>query len=99
MVIKRVNALSAAKVMGLLGLGIGLVFGAFMSLGALVWGGAAFAAGDEPGGALVGMIFGVGAIILLPLFYGCLAFVGGLIQALLYNVAARVTGGIEVEVG
>jgi hypothetical protein len=98
MVIKRVNALSAAKVMGLLGLGIGLVLGAFMSLAALVLGGAAFAS-DEPGGALVGMIFGVGAIVMLPLFYGGVMFVGGLIQALLYNVAARFTGGVEVEVG
>ena len=97
MVIKRVNAFSAAKVMGLLGLGIGLVLGGFLSLGALALGGAA-AANDEPAGALFGMLFGAGAIVILPLFYGCVAFVGGLIQALLYNVAAKFTGGVEVEV-
>ena len=97
MIIKRVNPISAAKVMGLLGLVIGLILGAFISLGALALGGAAIAS-DEPGGALVGMIFGAGAIVILPLFYGCVAFVGGLVQSLLYNVAAKWTGGVEVEV-
>jgi hypothetical protein len=98
MVIKRVNAFSAAKVSGMLGIGIGLLIGAFISLAALAVGGAAVA-NDEPGGAMIGMLFGAGAIILMPLFYGCVAFVGGLIQAMLYNVAAKFTGGVEVEVG
>ncbi len=97
MVIKRVSPVSAGKVMGLLGLLLGLVIGAIVSLAALVIGSAAVA-GDEPGGAFVGMLFGVGAIVILPLFYGCVMFVGGLIQAALYNVAARFTGGVQVDV-
>jgi hypothetical protein len=41
--------------------------------------------------------FGVGAIILLPIFYGFFGFVGTLIMAALFNVAAGMVGGIEVD--
>jgi hypothetical protein len=40
----------------------------------------------------------VGAVIFLPIFYGIIGFVGGLISALLYNLIARLVGGIELEV-
>lgn len=97
MVIKRINPMSAAKVGGLLGLFLGLVIGACFSLIAMVAGGAA-AAADEPGrGALFGGLMGIGSIIFFPLFYGVIMFVGGAIQALLYNVAAKYTGGLEIE--
>jgi hypothetical protein len=39
----------------------------------------------------------VGSIILFPLFYGILGFIGGLIMAGLYNLLAGFVGGIEVE--
>ena len=39
------------------------------------------------------MLFGAGAIIVLPIFYGVFMFVMGLIQAALYNLAAKWTGG------
>ena len=99
MVLKRINSFSAAKVGGLFGVILGFIIGAFISLGALLLGGLASAAGDEAGGAFAGMIFGAGAIIILPIFYGCVMFVGVLIQTALYNVAAKWVGGIEVEVG
>ncbi len=97
MVITRVNPLSAAKVAGVLGVLLGLVIGACISLAMMVIGSAASAAADRPGGAFFGMLFGVGAIIILPIFYGVFMFVMGLIQAALYNVAAKWTGGLEVD--
>ena len=97
MVIKRVNPISAAKVGGVLGVLLGFVIGAFISLFAMAFGGAIAAASDAPGGAFAGMIFGAGAIIILPIFYGCIMFIGALIQAALYNVAAKWTGGVEVD--
>jgi hypothetical protein len=33
----------------------------------------------------------------MPLFYGILGFVFGLIAALLYNGVARLIGGVEIE--
>ena len=43
------------------------------------------------------MMFGVGAIIFLPLFYGVMGVVLGAISAGLYNLIAGMLGGIEVE--
>jgi hypothetical protein len=45
----------------------------------------------------MGLLFGVGAIVLLPIFYGLLGFVCALVGAALYNVVAKLTGGIELE--
>ena len=95
MTITRVGPLSVAKIAGLLGVVIGLIFGGFVSLFSLA--GAAIGAGGGEDGAMLGAFFGVGAIILLPIFYGCMAFVMTLIQAALFNVAAKVVGGVEIE--
>ena len=96
MTITRVGPLSVAKIAGLLGIVIGLVAGALFSLIGLA--GAAMGAGaGESDSAMFGALFGVGAIILLPIFYGCMAFVMTLIQAALFNVAVGIVGGVEIE--
>ncbi|HUL74063.1 MAG TPA: hypothetical protein VLT86_13235 [Vicinamibacterales bacterium] len=97
MVIKRVNPLSAAKVGGVLYALLGLVIGAVVSLVAVAFSGAMAAASDQAGGSMFGMLFGAGAIIILPICYGVIGFIGTLISAALYNLAARFAGGIEVE--
>lgn len=97
MVIKRVSPVSAAKIGGVLYAGLGLIVGACVSLIMMAAGGAAAVSGEESGGAVVGMIFGAGAIIIMPILYGVLGFVVMLISAALYNLAARLAGGIEVE--
>jgi hypothetical protein len=43
------------------------------------------------------VLFGVGFIIFLPIFYGILGFIGGLITAWTYNLVARFAGGLEIE--
>ena len=48
-------------------------------------------------GAAVGSMLGAGAIVAMPLFYGCIGFVGSLIVAALYNIVANVVGGVEVD--
>ena len=55
-------------------------------------------ASDDQGAAMFGAIFGVGAIIALPIFYGVLGFVMMLIMAALFNLCARMMGGLEVDV-
>ena len=42
-------------------------------------------------------LFGIGAPIFLPIFYGIMGFVGGLLSAWLYNIVAKWVGGIEIE--
>ena len=98
MVIQRIGVLSLGKITGALYGGLGLIIGAVVSLVSFF--GAAFSqsAGDQPGGAFIAMFFGMGAVILLPLLYGVMGFVGGLLSALIYNLAASVAGGLELEV-
>ena len=95
MVLKRIGVLSAAKIVGAVYAVFGVLGGLFFMALSLVGAGIA-AAGDEfP--PFVGMIFGVGAIIVLPLLYACLGFVFGALCAALYNLFSGMVGGIEVE--
>lgn len=96
MVLKRVGMVSVAKVWAILYAGIGLCVGAFVSLFAMA-GAFAGLANHQGGSALVGMLFGVGAIAIMPALYGILGLVVGLVGAALYDLVARWVGGIEVE--
>ena len=49
---------------------------------------------QQPGGnpfAAVGLVF----VILIPVFYTVVGFIGGVIAALVYNLIAKMTGGLE----
>jgi hypothetical protein len=76
---------------------IGLIVGLFVSIAALFGVALASGAEGEPGAAFIGLLFGVGAIVVLPIVYGLLGFVSALVGAALYNLVARVTGGVELE--
>ena len=95
MIIRRIGVLSAAKMFGILGLAIGLLVGVMMFL-VTSMGGMAAAAQEQSGAGLVAGM-GLLAVIVMPLMYGVFMFVGGAIQAFLYNVAARYVGGIQIE--
>lgn len=100
MVIRRVDPISCAKVMAAVHAAFGLLLGAcFTLVGLAVGSGIASASDDLPFGPGMGMLFGVGAILLLPIFYGIAGFVGGAIGALIYNMAAGVVGGLQVDIG
>ena len=94
MIIKRIGPMSCAKVSGFLYALIGLIVGGILSLVAMAGGFASEAAGD----AGLGAIIGVGAVIILPIMYGLMGFVATLIAAWLYNVAAGLVGGVEVDI-
>src|SRR5262245_21748809 len=97
MVIKRIDPMSCAKVSGLLYAGIGLLLGACFTL--FMTAIESFVPQDEPQiTGLLGMVFGAGAIVMMPIFYGALGFIGGFIAAFIYNVVAGWTGGIQIEV-
>ena len=94
MIVRRVGPVSVAKVMGVLYVLVGLIFGAIVSLISIV-GGALVP--DNEGSGMAGMLFGAAAIVVLPIFYGVLGFVMSLIGAALYNAVASVVGGVEIE--
>ena len=96
MVIRRVGVLSLDKVLGVLYELLGLIVGALFAIVSLL-GAAVGVANSQSSDAFAGLLFGVGSVIFLPIFYGVLGFVFGLIGALLYNGIARIIGGIEIE--
>jgi hypothetical protein len=94
MELKEIGPISCARVLGIFYGGIGLIAGAFIGVFALA--GAALGHGGHYGNPVLGSLFGVGAIVLLPLLYGTLGMIGGLIVAAFYNAIARWVGGIQV---
>lgn len=99
MIVKRIGVWSSAKVYAAVSAGMGLIFGAIFALFSLLGMGlAASAAGEgEAMGAFFTVLFGAGAVILMPLFYGAMGLMMGAISAVIYNFAARVVGGLELQ--
>jgi hypothetical protein len=90
--IKSVGVMSLAKLMGLVGLVFGIIVGviyALMGLVVMMGGGDATTAGIVIIGMAVAMVIG------FPIMY----FIIGAIYAIIYNIAAKMMGGIELELG
>ena len=85
--VKRIGVLSLAKILGILYAIFGLIVGALFALLPLF----GFNA-DE-----TGLSFGTASIIIFPILYGIMGFVGGLITAFFYNLIVGKVGGLEVE--
>ena len=96
MVLKRVGIMSCAKIFGILYAFLGLIAGAVFSLIAVTLG-ALGAQNQNVNGPLLGVLFGVGAVISLPIFYGTVGFVAGALSAALYNWISSFVGGIQLE--
>lgn len=94
-VIKKIGVMSLGKVFAVLYAILGLIVGVFMTLFSLI--GAAVGM-QESTSMLGGAIVGIFSIILVPIIYGAMGFVSGLIMALLYNLVASWVGGLEVEI-
>ena len=95
MVIRRIGVASLAKMMGALYGLMGIIAGCAFALVSLVGLGFATQGTDDP--AWLGPIFGVGAVIILPIMYGVFGLVFGALTAWLYNIVAGVAGGVEIE--
>ncbi len=96
MVIREVGVGSAAKIFGALYAVFGLIAGLIVAAVAL--GGAGLAGtGDEAMPGWFGGLFGVGAVIFLPIMYGVLGAIGAALAALFYNIIAGMVGGLQIE--
>lgn len=93
MVIRRVEPLAAAKVMGLVYAAVGIIVGIIFAAASLLGG----LASARPAGVGFGAGFGVAAIIVLPIVYGCIGFIMTAIAAAVYNWAAGIAGGIQIQ--
>lgn len=94
--LKRIEPLSLGVMQGALFAAIGLIPAAFF----LVVGVISLATGgfDGTGSQLaVGLVGTTFMMVLAPVAYGVVGFIGGLIMALAYNLCASFFGGIELE--
>lgn len=90
--IRSIGVLSAGMIIGALYAVLGLFMAIIFVPIALI----AMSLGEDVGSAApaIGiLIFGV----LSPFLYGALGFIGGVIVALVYNLLARLVGGLEIE--
>lgn len=99
MQVKRVGILSCAKIYAVTLAAFGLIFGVIYGLVFMIVGGAMMAGGgrDASGAGAGSIVVGLLAMIGIPLFYGVLGFIAGLIGGVVYNVAAGFVGGLEFE--
>jgi hypothetical protein len=90
-VLKRLGILSVAKIVAIIAAIFGVIIGVFAAL--------AFALATGIGEGIPAWIRGIGcaAIIIFPIIYAIGGFVYGAIIAILYNIAASLVGGAELE--
>ena len=96
--LRHVNVVQLALVLAvlyaLIGVIIGLVWWLVVSPLMLAGMKSTMGGGTAGAGMLAGM--GIFAVIAFPIFYAIVGFIGGLLYAALYNLAARWTGGVEM---
>jgi hypothetical protein len=97
--IKRIAPLQAGKMMGVLYACMGLIFLPFIGVAALI-GAFAEQAQHNGSGAAAGLAIGMMVLfgVMIPILYGAMGFIFGVIGAAIYNLIAGWIGGIEVEV-
>ena len=90
--LKRVTPLSAGKVLALLYGAMGIMFvPLFLLMPALT-------ANLLPQQRGIFALIGTGMAIAMPVFYAVMGFLFGVIGAAIYNLVAKMVGGIEVDV-
>jgi hypothetical protein len=99
--IKKLNVLSFAKFLAVLGALIGLLAGILYSFGGLIvdalvsigW-----VSTTETPGLSYGSVLAFGALIGMPVIFAVFGFILGIVGALLYNLfVGRWFGGVELE--
>ena len=92
MLLKQVGAVSLAKIYGAMMAFTGLIFGIFFAFLNLLL--------PQMYGSVQPMMFksfGLLSIIILPIFYGVMGFVAGLVTAGFYNLVSKYVGYLEVD--
>lgn len=96
MIIRRLGVMSVAKISAIIAAVVGLLAGFLFFLVSLAGGAAGAMSENDPGMAWISGL-GAMAIVVLPILYGVFGFIGGAIQAFVYNLAAKFVGGIKIE--
>ena len=99
MQVKRVGVFSLAKMYAVTMAAFGLIFGVIYGLFFMIVGGAMMAGGGRDSGTAgaSSLVTGLVMMVAVPVFYGIIGFLAGAFGAVVYNVAAGVVGGLELE--
>lgn len=92
--IRKIDILSAGKVVGIIYLIIGIFAGLFLSIAPRMGYGMMNAGYSSAFGS---MMYGGAGIILFPILYGVGGFLAGIISAFLYNIIVGWIGPIIIE--
>jgi hypothetical protein len=100
--LKHIDVLSMAKIAAVLYAIIGFIMGLFITLGFAAAGSALSAIPATGGMSYVSIypliaLFGIAAIIIMPIIAAIGGFIVGAISAFLYNVAAKYVGGVKLD--
>lgn len=98
-VVRSVGVISVAKIMGCTYAALALIFVPFVLIAGLMGALGALANSGSHNNpiAAFGAIGVIVIAILIPIFYGAMGFIFGLIGALVYNLIAKWVGGFEIE--
>lgn len=88
--ITKMEVLSVGKVYALSMAFLGFIAGIFVAL-------ITTAFNTYERGGMLGPNLGYASVILFPVFYAIIGFIAGIIGAAIYNLIARLVGGIEIE--
>src|SRR5215203_5332273 len=97
--VKRVGVFSYAKITAVTMAAFGVILGVIYGLIFMVVGGAMMAGGGRNSGTAgaSSLVIGLIMMVAIPVFYGVIGFIAGLIGGAIYNVASGFVGGIELE--
>jgi hypothetical protein len=97
MIVRRIGPWSVGRVYGAMLAAMGLIFGGCFALLSLV--GVGLASHNDPNiPGWLATALGLGAVIVLPVFYGVMGLVMGALMAALYNLFAGMVGGVDLDV-
>ena len=88
--LKKLGALSLARILAVIMSLAGLIAGILYSFGGLIY---EISIGDLNAGTALAFL----ALLGMPLLFATIGFIVGIIGAPLYNIFARITGGIDIE--
>src|SRR5215211_5746134 len=97
--IKRMGVFSCAKIYSITLAAMGLIVGVIYGLLFMIVGGAMMAGGGRDSGAAgaSSLVIGLIMMVAIPVLYGLIGFIAGIIGGVVYNVASGVVGGLELE--
>jgi hypothetical protein len=87
--IKRIGVVSLANLSAITYVFFGLISGIFITISSLI-------VPITGSFGIFDILFGGASIIILPIFYGIVGWFMGALGALIYNLAAKITKGIEL---